>query len=127
MVNCAVINAAEICFVIMRREFIAGLGAAGWPLLVRAQQQTKPTIGWLEAFPGGTPPDFFEPFRRGLAEFGFSEGRDVTVESHNIAGYQERLPALVADVVHRRPAAIIAIGVGAASAAKAATRDMRAI
>jgi len=29
-----------------RREFIAGLGgAAGWPLLVMAQQQTKPTNG----------------------------------------------------------------------------------
>jgi putative tryptophan/tyrosine transport system substrate-binding protein len=107
-----------------RREFIAGLSAAGWPLLVRAQQQTKPVIVWLEQNPVGTPPDFFEPFRRGLAEFGFSEGRDVTVEFHNIAGYGERLPALVADVVRRRPVAIIAIGVGAASAAKAATGDI---
>jgi hypothetical protein len=26
-----------------RRELIAGISAAGWPLLVRAQQQTKPT------------------------------------------------------------------------------------
>jgi putative ABC transport system substrate-binding protein len=110
----------------IRRNFIAGLGGAvAWPLAARAQpQQTKPVVVWLEAFPGGTPPGFFEPFRRGLAEFGFSEGRDVTVESHNIAGYQERLPALVADLVRRRPAAIIAISNGAALAAKAATRDI---
>jgi hypothetical protein len=39
-------------------------------------------------------PDFFEPFRRGLAEFGFSEGRDVTVEFHNIAGYGNGCPRL---------------------------------
>ena len=38
-----------------RREFIAGLaGVVAWPLLVRAQQQTKPTIAWLEANPEGT-------------------------------------------------------------------------
>jgi len=37
-----------------RCDFIVGLGsAAGWPLLVRAQQQTKPTIGWLDLRPGG--------------------------------------------------------------------------
>jgi putative tryptophan/tyrosine transport system substrate-binding protein len=108
-----------------RRDFIAGLGgAAAWPLAAGAQQQTKPTVAWLEANPKGTPPDFFEAFRRGLAEFGFSAGRDVTVEFHNIAGYGERLPALVVDVVRRRPAAIIAIGVGAASAAKTATPDI---
>ena len=44
-----------------RREFIAGLGGAAWPLLVRAQQQTKPAIGWLDMPPGaeepGPPPE----------------------------------------------------------------------
>jgi hypothetical protein len=63
-----------------RRGFIAGLGAAGWPLLVRAQQQTKPTIGWLDSRPGGPPREDVEGFRRGLAEVGLSVGRDVTVE-----------------------------------------------
>jgi putative tryptophan/tyrosine transport system substrate-binding protein len=61
-----------------RRGFIAGLGgAAAWPLLVRAQQQTKPIIGWLDTTPGGPPPDFVEGLRRGLAEVGLSEGHDV--------------------------------------------------
>jgi hypothetical protein len=64
---------------VRRREFIAGLGsAAAWPLLVRAQQQTKPTIGWLDSQPGEPWRDFVEGFRRGLAEAGFSEGHDVT-------------------------------------------------
>src|SRR5215472_4060441 len=95
-----------------RREFIAGLGgAAGWPLLVRAQQQTKPTIGWLDmrSEVGGPQREFFE-FRRGLAEVGFSEGPDVAIEYRTSDGHIEQLPALAADLVRRRPVAIIAIG-----------------
>ena len=108
-----------------RREFIAGLGSAtGWPLLVRAQQQTKPTIVWLDTRPGGPLPEFVEGVRRGLAEVGFSEGRDVMIEYLTADGHFERLPALAADLVRRRPAAMIAIGGLAALAAKAATRDI---
>jgi putative ABC transport system substrate-binding protein len=63
-----------------RRDFIAGLGVAvAWPLLVRAQQQTKPVIGYLVLAPGRLP-EAIEAFRRGLAEVGFSEGRDVTMK-----------------------------------------------
>src|SRR6516164_3976772 len=51
-----------------RREFITLLGgAAAWPVLVRAQQQTKPTVIWFELGPGSTPPETVEAFRRGLA------------------------------------------------------------
>jgi hypothetical protein len=32
---------------------MAGLGAAGWPPLVSAQQQTKPIIAWLDLRLGG--------------------------------------------------------------------------
>src|SRR5215467_2804270 len=107
-----------------RREFIAGLGAAGWPLLGRAQQQTKPVIGWLDARPEGQPPEFVEGFRRGLAELGFSEGRDVTVEYYLADGHPERLPALAADLVRRRLAVIVAPQGFTAAAARAATRDI---
>ena len=55
-----------------RRMFIAGLGgAAAWSLSVGAQQQTKPTIGWLDIRPGEPSRDYIEGFRRGLAEIGF--------------------------------------------------------
>jgi putative ABC transport system substrate-binding protein len=84
-----------------RREFIAGLGVAGWPILVRAQRQTKPTIGVL-----GVLPEYLEAIRRGLADVGFFEGRDVTIEYR--PGSFERLPALAADLVRQRPAAIVA-------------------
>src|SRR5215467_1422326 len=108
-----------------RREFIAGLGSAvGWPLLVRAQQATKPTIAWLYNRPGRELPELDEGFRQGLAEAGFSEDLDVTVEYHSTEGHFERLPAVAADLVRRRPAAIIAIGGSVALAAKTATPDI---
>ena len=105
-----------------RRDFIAGAMAA-WPLTALAQQQTKPTVIWfdLQAFAAS---EGFEAFRRGLAQVGFSEGRDVTVEYLTADGHFERLPALAAEVVNRRPAAILAVTGPAALAAKAATQTI---
>src|SRR5215471_18553160 len=106
-----------------RREFIVGLGgAAAWPLAARAQQQTKPIIGWLRTWPGPTVP--IDAFRRGLAEIGFLEGRDVTVEHHTAEGHLEQLPSLVADLVRRRVAVIFAQTDDSALAAKTATRTI---
>jgi putative tryptophan/tyrosine transport system substrate-binding protein len=59
-----------------------------------------------------------------LADVGVSEGRDVTVEYQTAEDHNERLPALAADLVRRRPAAIFAPTGTAALAAKAATRDI---
>ena len=111
---------------IRRREFIAGLGgAAAWPLAVSAQQQTKPTIGWLDTRPGVPPRDFIDAFRRGLAEIGFLEGRDVTVEYHTTDGHSERLSPLADDLVFRRVAVTFAETTASALSTKAATRTFR--
>jgi putative tryptophan/tyrosine transport system substrate-binding protein len=92
-----------------RRDFIAVLGAAAaWPVVARAQQQTKPTIGWLDTQPRGPTREFVDEFRRGLAEIGILDGRDVTIEYYNADGVNERLPVLAADLVKRRPALIVA-------------------
>jgi putative ABC transport system substrate-binding protein len=104
-----------------RRDLIAGLGGAvGWPLAARAQQQTKPTIGWLDR-PPGLPRDVFEGFRRGLAEVGLLEGRDVIIEYHTTDSHAERLLGLAADLVLQRVAVIFAATTESALAAKAAT------
>ena len=108
-----------------RREFITLLGgaAAAWPLSARAQQQTKPTIGWLER-PAGLPRDVFEGFRRGVAEVDLLEGRDLIIEYHTTDGHAERLPGLAADLVFQRVGVIFAATTESALAAKAATQTI---
>jgi putative ABC transport system substrate-binding protein len=56
-----------------------------------------------------------------LAEIGFLEGRDVTVEYHTAEGHLDQLPALAADLVRRTVAVIFAVTGDSALAAKAAT------
>jgi putative ABC transport system substrate-binding protein len=93
--------------------------------LISAQQQTKPTIGWvLEGGPGVLGREVFEAFRRGLTEIGFLEGRDVTIEYHTTDGRPERRSALVADLALRRVAVILVGSQNLALAAKAATRTV---
>jgi putative ABC transport system substrate-binding protein len=73
-----------------RREFIAGLGtAAAWPVTALAQQQTKPTVIWFTLGRALRLPEQVEAFRRGLAQVGFSEGRDATVEYLTADGHAE--------------------------------------
>ena len=106
-----------------RREFIAGVGsAAAWPLAARAQQAAVPVIGYLSIESADDEyKNFIVPFLQGLKETGYVESQNVAVEYRYAENQFDRLPALAADLVRRRVAVIVAYGVGAALAAKAAT------
>jgi putative tryptophan/tyrosine transport system substrate-binding protein len=103
------------------RNFIAGLGgaAAAWPLAARAQQRALLVIGFLSS---GLPFVLSRAFRRGLRELGFIEGENVAFEYRWAEERDDLLPALAAELVQRRVAAIVALPpLPSARAAKAAT------
>src|SRR5262245_36014165 len=106
-----------------RREFITLIGgAAAWPLAARAQQATMPVIGFLHSSSPGPFETLLAGFRRGLDEHAFAEGRNLAIEYRWAEGHFERLPALAADLVHRR-VSVMAVGGGnvAVLGARAAT------
>jgi putative tryptophan/tyrosine transport system substrate-binding protein len=111
-----------------RREFLTVVGGAvaAWPLTARAQQAAMPVIGFLGTASlekwGGGPLLWFQ---RGLAETGYSDGRNVAIKYRWADERYDRLPTLAAELVQERVTVIAAPGLMmAASAAKASTSSI---
>src|SRR6202034_4466482 len=109
---------------VKRREFISLLGgaSAAWPLAARAQQSAMPLVGFLaDGAPGGFAPRL-AAFNRGLADGGYSEGRNVAIEPRFASHNYDLLPSLAEDLVRRQASAIVTVGSEKVTrAAKAAT------
>jgi ABC-type uncharacterized transport system substrate-binding protein len=104
-----------------RREFITLLGSAAavWPIVAHAQQSAMPVVGFLRSEPLGDAMHLVAAFRAGLKEAGFIEDQN---ELHSAEGQAGRLTALVAELIHRPVAVIVANSLAAVAAATATSR-----
>ena len=76
-----------------RREFITLLGGvATWPLAARAQQAAMPMVGYLSTRSAEDTKHLLAAFRSGLAQSGYIEGQNVTIEYRWALGQYDRLP-----------------------------------
>jgi putative ABC transport system substrate-binding protein len=110
-----------------RREFIAGLGAAAWPLAAQAQQGERPRlVGVLMAFDENDPLAKLRlsALTRTLADLGWTDGRNVRMELRWGGGDTNRIRALAQELVRLQPDIIVA---GATPAAAALQRETRTI
>ena len=107
-----------------RREFIqAVIGTVlGFPIAARAQP--VPVIGYLSPLSEERAVAHLAAFRRGLAEAGFMEGRNLVIEYRWGNGDFDRLPGMADELVRRPVRLILAAASPAALAAKAATASI---
>jgi ABC-type uncharacterized transport system substrate-binding protein len=107
-----------------RRDLIALLGGAAvaWPLGALGQQSAAPVVGVLAAGShSGFWREMLTAFGEGLSTAGYSEGRNVTIETRWAENQNDRLPALATELIGYRPAVLVTFATAAAKAAKSAT------
>src|SRR4051812_44589967 len=95
-----------------RRELLTliGAGAFAWAADARAQRKAMPVIGFLNGASPGPFADYVVAFRQGLAETGYVEGQNLTIEFRWAEGHYDQLALLAADLVSRQVAVIVAFG-----------------
>ena len=109
-----------------RRKIILALGASALavPFGAVAQQQGKIwRIGFLSTRRVEiSDSDFaYGPFRQGMRELGYVEGRNLVIEWRSAEGKTERLPAMAAELVQLKVDLIVAASTPGVAAAQKAT------
>jgi putative tryptophan/tyrosine transport system substrate-binding protein len=111
-----------------RREFIAGLGAAAWPSVARAQQRER--MRRIGVFLGALAPDDPEAqarvtaFVQGLRRLGLTDGRNVQIDYRFGVRDDERLRRYAAELVALAPDVILTGGNLALEAMQRATSTL---
>jgi putative ABC transport system substrate-binding protein len=90
--------------------------------IAQAQQPTKiPRIGYLIGASLSNNSVRIEPFRQGLRELGYVDGKNIVIEWRSAEGKLDRLPALAAELVRLKVDIIVTAGPAATRVAKEAT------
>jgi putative ABC transport system substrate-binding protein len=109
-----------------RREFVTLLGgvAAAWPRVAFAQQPAAmPVIGLLNGI--ARDDESRRAFRKGLAELGYFEGKNVAIEYRDANGVYDQLPHLASELASLPVSLIAAVPSSpVAVAAKKATSEI---
>jgi putative tryptophan/tyrosine transport system substrate-binding protein len=93
-----------------RREFIAGLGAAAWPVVGRAQQGDRVrrvSVLSSQAMDSLTETVWLDTLRQGLARLGWVEGGNLRIDLRYSEGRLERAQAIAKELVALRPDVIL--------------------
>ena len=110
-----------------RREFMSVIaGAAAWPLGARAEQLAMPVIGFLNPAPAAEAiahPNI-AAFRRGLAEAGYVEGKNLAIEYRFTNFRPELMTEFAGDLVRLNVSVILAAGPEALAAVRNATTSI---
>src|SRR5262245_5554757 len=104
-----------------RRGFMVAVagGLLAGPLAAEAQQAGKVyRIGFLGNSTAALEANLVGPFREGLRDLGYVEGRNITIEYRWAEGKYERFPALVAELASLKVDVIVTAGTPAALAVK---------
>ncbi len=113
-----------------RRKFITLLGgtAAAWPLAVRAQQPGERVrrIGVLFGTSESDPVtrEYLVAFAQGLAPLGWSEGRNVRIDTRLAGGEASRIRNYAAELVRLSPDVILSHGTETSRIMQQATRTI---
>jgi ABC-type uncharacterized transport system substrate-binding protein len=101
------------------------LGILIVPLLTDAQQKaTMYRIGFIGNSTAALEANLIGPFRDGLRDLGYLEGRNVLIEYRWAEGQYERFPALIAELIALKVDVIVTAGTPATQAVKKATTSV---
>jgi putative tryptophan/tyrosine transport system substrate-binding protein len=109
-----------------RRAFIAGLGgAAAWPLVARAQQQTDKVwrVGYLSLSSAAENPSF-SAFTLKLQDLGYAEGKNLRLDVRRAEGDYARLAPLAVELVSLVPDVIVSAGSAPTAALQGTTSSI---
>jgi len=91
-------------------------------VIAEAQQPGKiPRIGYLTGTSLSGMANRIEPFRQGLRDLGYAEGKNIVIEWRGADGNRDRQRALATELVRLKVDVIVTAGPGGTVAAKEAT------